>query len=288
MTTRVRKVSQARRILEEYGYKPKKSRGQSFLCQESYLKRIAGLARIGPFEIVLEIGPGPGNLTRRLLEKAGRVVAIEVDPELCAVLRNEIQDERFTLIEADAVKYDLRSIAPPEEKIKVVANIPYNLTTPILFKLLDDRRLFSALFLLMQKEVAEKICAPCGKKPYGILSAQAQMFADCSLALEVPARAFRPRPKVDSTLVRLKILDKPRAELVDEKVYKRVVRAAFAKRRKTIRNSLSSSGFDIKPEWVGPALKKAGVSPQRRAETVSVEEFAAIANAAAEMEAADA
>jgi 16S rRNA (adenine1518-N6/adenine1519-N6)-dimethyltransferase len=274
-------TSRTRAILDEYGYRPKKGRGQHFLTRESVLRRIVTAARIRPGETLVEIGPGPGNLTRHLLRLADRVIAIEVERELCSILKAEVKADNLTVIEANVLDLEFREFAPTGQKLKVVANLPYNITTPVIFKLLETPEIFSEALVLVQQEVAERITASPGKKPYGILAAQCQLLADCQIALEVGRHAFTPRPKVNSSLLRIKMLAEPRAQVDDPDAYRRIVRAAFAKRRKTLKNSFSTRDPEFSNEQLLAALEKAGIDSSRRAETVTVEEFAALANALA-------
>lgn len=271
-------MNRTRKILREYGYKPRKERGQRFLVNESTLEKIARAAHIKPGETVVEIGPGPGNLTRHLVQYADRVIAIEIEHELCSILKAELTAKNLTVIEADALDFDFKKAAPPEGRLKLVANLPYNITTPILFKLLETPELFSEALILVQEEVAKRICAPPGKKPYGILSVRTQLLADCEIALHVDPRAFSPRPKVDSALVRIKFLETPRAPVKDAQIFRRTVKAAFARRRKTIRNSFQTFALGITKDRLDAALRKANIDPGQRAETVTVSEFAALAN----------
>lgn len=273
-------MSRTKKILSEYGYQPRKGRGQHFLVRERTLRSIVNAARIGPDETVVEIGPGPGNLTRHLLGAAARVIAVEVEHELCLMLKAELRADNLELIEADVLDLDFGNLAPAGKKLKVVANLPYNITTPVLFKFLESPNLFSELLLLVQAEVARRICAPPGKKPFGILAAQAQLWADCETALEVGPEAFTPKPRVQSALVRIAMRDRPRAEVADPAVYKKTVRAAFSHRRKTLANSLMGAG--LSRERVTKALDRAGIEARRRAESLSIDEFAALANAMAE------
>jgi len=270
-------MTNTRRILREYGYKARKEKGQHFLTRESVLDRIAEAAQIEPHETVVEIGPGPGNLTRRLVRLAKRVIAVEIEHELAAMTRTEVRAENLEVMEADVLELDFKKLAPPGENLKVVANLPYNITTAVLFKLLEDHRLFSQLYLLVQKEVAERISARPGKKPYGILAARAGMLADAEVVLHVRPEAFSPRPKVDSALVRLSMLERPRSYVKDMDTYAKVIKAAFSQRRKKLKNSFGSAGLLSKDESV-QALLDAGISPGRRAETVTVEEFARLSN----------
>jgi len=272
------KPGRTRQILKEYGYRPRRGRGQNFLIKESVLDRIAELAVVGSDETVIEIGPGTGGLTRRLAKSARRVVAIEIEHELAMIVKAEVKADNLEVVEADVLDVDLAGLASGDGKMKVVANLPFNITTPVLFKLLATPKLFSELLLLVQKEVALRIAAAPGKKPYGILSAQAQLLADCEIAMTVGPEAFSPRPKVESALVRLTMLESPRAEVADVEVYRRVVRAAFARRRKTLKNSFASAEFGFDHDRVLAALEKAGIDHKRRAETLTVEEFARLSN----------
>ncbi len=274
-------MGRTRRILNEYGFRGRKSRGQNFLVHEATLQRIADAARLGPLDTVIEIGPGPGNLTRRLCRAAGRVVAIEVEHELCLILKSEVKAANVAVIEASALDVDFRGLAAAGQRLKVVANLPYNITTPVLFKLLSTPELFSELLLLVQLEVAKRITAAPGTRAWGILGAQCRLLADCAVVFGVGPEAFRPRPRVESALTRLRMLPAPRARVIRPELYRRVVRAAFAGRRKTLRNSFTVGEFGFGPELIAAALREAGIDPGRRAETVTVEEFAAIANAVA-------
>jgi len=272
-------MKRTREILADYGYQPKKSRGQNFLVQERVLKRIVDCAHIKPSETVIEIGPGTGGLTRRLVRAAKKVVAIELDSELATILKAELAADNLEVVQADALETEFADFAAPGERLKVIANLPYNISAPILFKLIDSSHLFSELLLLVQLEVAERIAAPPGKKPYGILAARAQLVADARVLFEVAPSAFRPRPKVTSALVRLRMLEKPRAEVQDMEMFKRVVRGAFARRRKTLRNSFSEELLGCSREAVTELMTELGIAPSRRAETVTVSEFASLANA---------
>jgi len=272
-------MSRTRQILNEYGYRSKRSRGQNFLVHEGTLQKIADAAALSLSDTVVEIGPGPGNLTRRLARAAGRVIAVEIEHELCLILKSEVASDNVTVIEGNALDLDFRGLAPAGGRLKVVANLPYNITTPVLFKLLATPELFSELMLLLQLEVAKRITAAPGTRAWGILGAQCQLQADCAVVFRVGPEAFRPRPKVESALVRLRMLPAPRARVARPELYRRVVRAAFAGRRKTLRNSVTVGEFAFGAELIAAALGEAGIDPGRRAETVTVQEFAAIANA---------
>ena len=268
-----------REILKEYGYKAKKSRGQNFLVKEGILRRICDSADIKSGETIVEIGPGPGNLTSRLVKRADHVVAIESDPELCSILKAELPAANLEIRNEDVLNADFAGLFERYGKLKIIANLPYNITTPVLFKVLDDYRIWNELLLLVQLEVAERVTAAPGSKAYGVLAARVGLLADSEVLFQVPPDAFRPRPKVTSALIRLRLLDTPRAD-IELSLYRHTVRAAFSSKRKTILNSLTGSG-EFSRQAAGRALQAAGIDPGRRAETVSVEEFANLGKALA-------
>lgn len=270
-------MDRTRELLRARGLRPKKSKGQHFLTREEVLERIAAAARVSPGETVIEVGPGTGNLTRHLLAAGARVTAIEVDPDLVGLLRAEISSPDFTLIEADALTVDYADLAGGR-RVKLAANIPYNITSPLFFKFLDERESFSDLLLLIQKEVAERITAVPGGRDYGIISVQAQLLFDCELLFVVGPEAFTPRPQVSSALVRLTPLPSPRFPVSDLALCRRLVRAAFAHRRKTLRNSFGSAPGLPDRERLVAALEAAGIDPGRRPETVAVEEYVRLSN----------
>jgi 16S rRNA (adenine1518-N6/adenine1519-N6)-dimethyltransferase len=244
--------------------------GQNFLYDPSILCRIIQAAELSPEDTVAEIGPGPGKLTSLLAKNVKQVIAIELDETLFERLRGDfIGYSNVNLIHSDALKFPFETIG----KFKVVANIPYYITTPIIFRLLEARASLQTMTLTVQKEVAERIVAPPGKKDYGVLSIMLQYYTLPELKFIIPKEAFRPVPKVDSAVLHIRILEKPAIEPKDEKIFFKVVRTAFSQRRKTIHNSLKSLGKDIRD-----ILAKAGIDPQRRAETISSLEFAKLSD----------
>jgi len=222
----------------------------------------------------LEIGPGRGILTEALLEVSSSVVAIEVDPALCAHLRSVFGDRsNLKLIEGDALDFDFARIS---EAFLVVANLPYYLSTPLLFRLLRERQRISRMVVMLQAEVAARMAAMPGGKDYGVLSIATQFGCEVRQAFPVSASCFKPPPRVGSTVVVLTPLPRPRVAVKNEAVFFKVVRAGFAHRRKALANSLRDEGFDR--EWIHAAMAAAGIDVRRRAETLSLEEFAALAN----------
>jgi 16S rRNA (adenine1518-N6/adenine1519-N6)-dimethyltransferase len=259
-------------LLHKYGLRAKKSWGQNFLGDEAILDDIARLAVERPGEKVIELGAGLGHLTARLLLRGGQVVAVERDREMAAVLRGEL-GERIQLLEADAARLDYRSLAEGG-RIAVVGNLPYHLTSPILFGLLDQAEAIGRAVLLVQREVGERLAAEPGTKAWGLLSVLLQQRAHVSIERLVPAGAFLPPPKVESAVIYLGF-GPPRAAVADEARFRRLVKAGFAQRRKVLANALAAG--DVAPEpALQAALEAAGIDPRRRGETLTVEEWAGL------------
>jgi len=254
----------------------KKSLGQNFLFDASILSRIIDAADIAPDDTVVEIGPGPGRLTLMLSKVAGRVIAIELDSDLHRKLSDEIVGrENIELVLGDAMKYAYRELGP----FKVVANIPYYITTPLIFKLLEARANLISMTLTIQREVAERIVAGPGTKDYGVLSLSVQYRADPEIRFIIPAEAFRPVPKVDSAAVHLRMRKSPKVSIADEGLFFRIIRAGFSQRRKTLSNALKPLMTQLSADSdIRDILNAAGIDPARRAETLSMEEFAKLAD----------
>lgn len=250
-------------------YRPKKRFGQNFLQDRSVVARILEAADLQPCDHVLEIGPGLGALTDRLLPQVARLHVIEVDRDLGERLQSRPEDNLEVHL-GDALALDWEQLLP-EPPYKLVANLPYNISSQILFKLLDHRQLFSRLVLMFQAEVGDRLRAGPGGKDYGILSVLCQVWFDVRQVVRVPPGAFYPPPKVNSVVLRFDALPQPRIPLADERFFRRVVKGAFSQRRKTLRNSLNGSGLGF--DGLEEALRSAGIDPGRRAETLSLEEF---------------
>lgn len=254
---------------------PKKSLGQHFLFDRSILRRIVAGAGVEPGDRVLEIGPGPGGLTRELLAAGARVWALEADPRMVEHLAaQEWVTAALSARCADALEADYPALA--EEAggaLKVVANLPYNISGPLLARLLAQRRAFSSLTLLLQREVAERLAAPQGSKVRGRLGVLAQAFCGVKTLFRVPAGAFRPPPKVESTVVRLEVRAAPEAPLTDEAALWEAVRDGFGQRRKMLRNALSGAGVPVEA-W----LARAGLTGRERAEELDGRAWIALAN----------
>ncbi len=252
---------------------PKKRFGQHFLKDKNIIRKIVDGAGVSKGDLVLEIGPGLGDMTSLLCERAERVIAVELDRELYSILLDKFVENNVEIINADALRFDIGGLFERfGRKIKVVANLPYNISTPLLFKFFEDRDYISSMTLMFQKEVADRLTAVPGTKDYGVLSIYAQLYTKPSFLFKVSPHAFTPPPKVDSAVVRLDVLKKPSVKAIDEGLMLKVVKSAFGQRRKTLSNALSS-GLGLPKDDVNTALKRAGVDGSRRGETLTLEEF---------------
>jgi 16S rRNA (adenine1518-N6/adenine1519-N6)-dimethyltransferase len=256
----------------------KKRLGQNFLVDETYARRIVGALGPRAGETVLEIGPGRGALTGLLLEGGARVVAVELDRELAPPLRERFgRSEEFKLVEADALEVDFCAAVAPAESARVVANLPYNISTAILQRLVEQRACVPEMVLMLQREVVERITAPPGSSERGYLTVLVEAFCQSEALFDVPPGAFRPVPKVWSTVARLRARAQGPKEF-DEKLFLRLVSAGFAQKRKTILNNLRSAPEDLRALFGGaggpvPLLGAAGVDPQKRAEALTLAEW---------------
>jgi len=252
----------------------RKSLGQHFLKDQNIVRKIVRLAELQPGETVLEIGPGRGILTEALLNVSGAVVAVEIDPILCRHLRAVLGNRsNLKLFEGDALEFDYGHLP---DSFLVVANLPYYLSTPLLFRLLNEGQRISRMVLMLQGEVAARLAASPGGKEYGVLSIAAQFRCEVRFAFKVSAPCFQPAPGVGSGVIVLTPLSRPRVAVENEGLFFKLVRAGFAHRRKALINSLKDEGFDM--EKTRAALGEAGIDPGRRAETLSLQEFGALAN----------
>lgn len=252
----------------------KKSLGQNFLRDPHYLRKIADAARVNDQDQVIEIGPGLGHLTRILAQRAKKVLALELDERLIPYLKRQFGDnEKIEIVQADALEYPYTSLSG---KWKVVANLPYYISTPLIQRLLACRDKFSDLTLMLQKEVAERIAAPPGGKEYGYLSVLVQLYTEPRIEFLVPPGAFTPRPEVDSAVVNLPLRGHPAVAVQDENFLIKVIKAAFSHRRKTLKNALKQ--LDISEKKMDLVSDKTGIDLRRRAETLTVEEFTRLAD----------
>ena len=272
------------RIRDRYDLKPSKSLGQNFITDGNIVSKIVDGAGITEEDLVIEIGPGIGVLTSVLAERAAFVAAVELDKRLIPVLEETLMEySNVRVINADILKTDLHRLVRTcrEEglftgKVRVIGNLPYYITTPIIMKLLEEQVPADSITVMMQKEVADRIRSAPGSRTYGAISVAVQYYCRVEKVTDVPKEAFIPRPKVASTVLNLEPLEE-RIEVADEKIFLRCVKAGFAQRRKTLLNSLAAgSGMD--KDHVRKILETAGIDPGRRAETLTVEEFGRIAN----------
>lgn len=249
--------------------------GQHFLRDAGIARAIVDLVAPTARDLVVEIGPGPGALTGELVQRAGRVLALEIDPALVAALHARFPG--VEVLQADARRWDYGALRTPVGgRVLVVGNLPYSVSKPILQALVAARTAIQEMALMLQREVAERVAAPPGGKTYGSLSVLSQLYCDARVALRVPPSAFRPPPTVESSVLHLRVLQAPRVPLADERRFHTVVRSAFAHRRKTLANALAA-GLALPLAVVRARATIAGVDPGRRAETLTILEFAELA-----------
>jgi 16S rRNA (adenine1518-N6/adenine1519-N6)-dimethyltransferase len=268
----------AREALAAAGLRPQRRWGQNFLCDPGVARRIVALAELGPDSLALEIGPGLGALTDALASAAGRLYLVEVDRGLAARLAERYADHpRVRLLVGDALELPLDALVEEPGPVTVVANLPYNVSSPILFRLLALRHRFPRAVVMLQREMAERLVARPATDAYGAASVVLQAFADVRIAFGVSRRSFHPQPDVNSAVVDVRFSAAPRAAIDDPDRFRAVVRAAFGKRRKMLRNALADLGHS--PAEVAAACAAAGVDPRARAETLDLAAFARLAHA---------
>ncbi len=268
-------------ILKAFGLHMSKKLGQNFLIDAGIVQGIVDAAEIVPGEKVLEIGPGIGTLTQGLAEAGAEVTAVELDKKLPAVLAETLKGyDNVRIVPGDILKVDIPALMG-ESPYKVAANLPYYITTPILMALLERHLPISRMVTMVQKEVAERMVAGPGSKTYGALSVAVQYYTDPEIVLDVPPRSFIPAPEVDSVVIVCKVREKPSVAVKDEKLFFRVVKAAFGQRRKTLSNALKGGGFP--KEQIRDAMEHVGIDPTRRGETLTLEEFGKLADAFASL-----
>ncbi|MDY6030016.1 MAG: 16S rRNA (adenine(1518)-N(6)/adenine(1519)-N(6))-dimethyltransferase RsmA [Acidaminococcaceae bacterium] len=264
-------------ILQRFKLRADKKLGQNFLVDPAVVQGIVEAAELSPSDTVLEVGPGIGTLTQGLAESGADVVAVELDRRLLPVLDTTLAGyNNVTVVNEDILQADIKKLSGGK-CFKVCANLPYYITTPIIFALLEQRLPIDRLVVMVQKEVAQRITAKPGGKDYGALSVAMQYYTDPELVFIVPPASFIPQPSVDSAVIVCRKRQEPPVIVKDEEVFFRVVKAAFSLRRKMLSNSLKNMGIDAAKcqQW----LEAAGVDGRRRAETLSLEEFAALTNA---------
>lgn len=268
-------------IIKKYGFKMTKSLGQNFLINENILDKIIESADISSDDVVLEIGTGIGTLTQRLCKNAKKVIAVEIDKNLIPILNETLSDyDNITIINKDILKTDineeLKNLSV-NQKIKVVANLPYYITTPIIMKVLEDKVNVDCMVLMLQKEVADRMNATPSTKDYGSLSIAVQYYCDTDIVCKVPKSSFIPEPNVDSLVLKLVVNEKRKVEINDEELFFKIVRGSFSKRRKTILNSLSNYEDLGDKDKIQKLLEISEIDSKRRGETLSIYEFANLA-----------
>lgn len=274
--------SNTKELLKQFEFHMNKRLGQNFLVDKDILDKIIQGAELTKEDYVLEIGPGMGSMTQKLCESAGKVVAVEIDKKLIPVLNVTLSEySNVKVINHDVLRVDLKALLEEHfgtKSVKVVANLPYYITTPIIMKLLEERLNLSSITIMVQKEVGDRIKAVPGGKVYGALSVAVQYYAKPSQLLLVPPDSFIPKPEVDSIVLKLDILSKPAVQVQDEMLFFRVVKSAFGQRRKTLLNALTAGNMGLSKEQLKQMLASVGVDENRRGETLSLQEFANITN----------
>lgn len=280
LTPQIADKGVTRHILKAFNLHASHRLGQNFLISSAVVRAVVEAAEIAPGDRVLEIGPGIGTLTQGLLEAGAEVMAVELDKKLPAVLAETLKGyEHLNVVQGDILKTDIAALmggAP----FKVAANLPYYITTPILLSLLEQKLPITRIVTMVQKEVAERMTAPPGGRDYGALSVAVQYYTEPEIVLDVPPNCFLPAPEVESAVIVCAVRQTPAVAVKDEKVFFRVVKAAFGQRRKTLSNALKTTGAP--KEQIEAALTAAKVDAARRGETLSLAEFAAVADGLAE------
>ena len=263
--------------------RPKRSLGQNFLSDDSAARRIVESLELREDAVVLEIGAGKGALTSHLLEKADRVLAVEIDVRLCRHLQKRFHGrENLSVINEDILKIDFRDVIKPGTNVKVVGNLPFQITSPVLSLLIKNKETISLCVLMVQKEVALRICALPGNKDWSPLSIAVQLYSETRVLFHLKPESFYPSPKVDSSVIKITFLAGPRVLVPDEELFFKVVRSAFSQRRKMVLNSLAAN-LDLPKSAIEVILKEAGIDPRLRAEALGLNEFADLASAMREI-----
>jgi len=273
-------MTSIRRELAEYGLFPKKRLGQHFLVDSNILNKVIRTAQVERGDLVLEVGPGLGEMTLALAQHAKKVIAVEIDSKLVDILKQKVRNvSNVEVVQRDILKMDFSPFLRKEgHPIKVVANLPYQISTPLIFRFIEFKEAFSTFTLMLQKEVAERMVAPPGGKEYGPLSIFVQIFLDVSIRFFIKPSAFFPPPKVESAVVHMSFKEKPVVKLGDEEWFKKIVKGCFGYRRKTLMNALKHSRLPF-PQSIESRMKKIGIDPQKRPETLTIQDLVHLAEA---------
>lgn len=279
---RISSPSRTKQIVDKYRFKFSKSLGQNFLIDQNILDKIVDGAEITKEDCVIEVGPGIGSLTQNIAERAKSVLAIEIDRNLIPILRDTLKEySNIEVVNADVLKLDLNELIEDKlkgENVKVIANLPYYVTTPIIMKFLEGRVKVQSLTIMIQKEVAERMQAGPGTKDYGSLSIAVQYYCNPKILLKVPPTVFIPQPNVDSTVIKLDVLEEPKVYVEREDLFFSLIKDAFGKRRKTLLNALSSGDLKLDKDVVKKILDESNIDEVRRGETLTIEEYATLSN----------
>lgn len=281
MNKRLSSHSATMDLVKKHGFKFTKSLGQNFLIDDNIVDKIVAGAGIGPGDKIIEVGPGIGTLTREMASRAQNLMAVEIDKNLIPILEDTLGDyDNVKIVNEDIIKADIRGLIDENlggGPVKLVANLPYYITTPIIMRFLEENINVTDIVVMVQKEVAERMNAQPGGKDFGALSVAVQYYCDTEIIAKVPRHLFVPQPNVDSIVIALRVRPERKYKVDDEDLYFKVVKAAFGQRRKTLLNSISSMG-NLAKDQVKEALEEAGIDPKRRGETLSLDEFAILSN----------
>ena len=278
MNKRLSSHSATMDLVKRHGFKFTKSLGQNFLIDDNIVDKIVAGAGIGPSDKIIEVGPGIGTLTREMASRAGALMAVEIDKNLIPILADTLGDfENVKIVNEDIIKADIRGLIDENLSggpVKLVANLPYYITTPIIMRLLEEDINVTDIVVMVQKEVAERMNAQPGGKDFGALSVAVQFYCDTEIIAKVPRHLFVPQPNVDSIVIALRVRPERKYRVDNEDLFFKVAKAAFGQRRKTLLNSIANLSKDMVKE----ALEEAGIDPKRRGETLSLDEFANLSN----------
>lgn len=281
MNKRLSSHSATMDLVKRHGFKFTKSLGQNFLIDDNIVDKIVAGAGIGPSDKIIEVGPGIGTLTREMASRAGTLMAVEIDKNLIPILADTLGDyENVKIVNEDIIKADIRGLIDENLSggpVKLVANLPYYITTPIIMRFLEEDINVTDIVVMVQKEVAERMNAQPGGKDFGALSVAVQFYCDTEIVAKVPRHLFVPQPNVDSIVIALRVRPERKYRVDSEDLFFKVVKAAFGQRRKTLLNSIASMG-NLSKDMVKEALEEAGIDPKRRGETLSLDEFANLSN----------